>query len=256
MRRHDRCVGCVRVRGCVRAVLVPGARCHVHRADRASAQDDALATRVMTAVRAALAPALPFPDERRGRARCRSTATPTSLWMVRPLQPGDRTIEVLANPLNEVNQARADARDGADRTGDHRPRSAAPTRSTSARVAEAKRTGRSQDVDGVTLSDEGLAGARIDAESHVTIDVSFNQPSYRVRDRRRRSSPAPATPGVNPRRRQRDRRAVERVSRREGSASGSARREFQVYPGTGGRAGGATPRRRPLRSDRWRNTVR
>ena len=47
-------------------------------------------------------------------------------------------------------------------------------------VAEAKRTGRSQDVDGVTLSDEGLAGARIDAESHVTIDVAFNEPSYRV----------------------------------------------------------------------------
>ncbi len=47
-------------------------------------------------------------------------------------------------------------------------------------LAEAKRTGRSQDVDGVSLSDEGLAGARIDAESHVTIDVLFNQPSYRV----------------------------------------------------------------------------
>jgi len=46
-------------------------------------------------------------------------------------------------------------------------------------VAEAKRTGRSQDVDGVSLSDEGLPGARIDAESHVTIEVLFNQPSYR-----------------------------------------------------------------------------
>jgi hypothetical protein len=30
-------------------------------------------------------------------------------------------------------------------------------------------------VDGVTLSDEGVAGARIDAESHVTIDVSFSE---------------------------------------------------------------------------------
>ena len=28
------------------------------------------------------------------------------------------------------------------------------------------------------MSDEGLAGARIDAESHVTIDVEFNQPAY------------------------------------------------------------------------------
>jgi hypothetical protein len=47
-------------------------------------------------------------------------------------------------------------------------------------IAEARRTGRSQEVDGVTLSDEGLAGARIDAESHVTIEVLFNQPIYRL----------------------------------------------------------------------------
>ena len=45
-------------------------------------------------------------------------------------------------------------------------------------VAEAKRTGKSQDVDGVTLNDEGIAGARIDADSHVAIEVAFNQPSY------------------------------------------------------------------------------
>ena len=30
------------------------------------------------------------------------------------------------------------------------------------------------------MSDEGVAGARIDAEAHVTIDVDFNQPSYAV----------------------------------------------------------------------------
>ena len=45
-------------------------------------------------------------------------------------------------------------------------------------VSEAKRTGKSQEVDGVTLSDEGVAGAKIDAESHVTIDVVFNEPSF------------------------------------------------------------------------------
>jgi hypothetical protein len=47
-------------------------------------------------------------------------------------------------------------------------------------VAEAKRTGTSQEVDGVTLSDEGTAGAKIDAESHVTIDVSIDQPSFKL----------------------------------------------------------------------------
>lgn len=141
------------------------------------AQDEALATRVMNAVRTALAPALPFPDsDELGSLPVGGNTT--SLWMVRPLQAGDRVIEVLANPLNEVHQARAtramaqieQAINSAQRRADAQYERA---------LAEAKRTGRSQDVDGVSLSDEGLAGARIDAESHVTIDVLFNQPSYR-----------------------------------------------------------------------------
>lgn len=141
------------------------------------AQDEALATRVMTAVRAALAPGLPFPDSD-ADGSLPVGANTTSLWMVRPLKAGDRTIEVVANPLNEVHQARAtramaqieQAITSAQRRADAQYERA---------VAEAKRTGRSQDVDGVSLSDEGLAGARIDAESHVTIEVWFNQPSYR-----------------------------------------------------------------------------
>ena len=144
----------------------------------AGAQDEALTTRVMTAVRAALAPALPFPSSDEAGSLPVGGNT-TSLWMVRPLQAGERTIEVLANPLNEVHQARAtramaqieQAITSAQRRADAQYERA---------LAEAKRTGRSQDVDGVSLSDEGLAGARIDAESHVTIEVWFNQPSYRV----------------------------------------------------------------------------
>ncbi len=143
----------------------------------ASAQDEALTTRVMTAVRDALAPALPFPASD-ALGSLPAGGNTTSLWMVRPLQPGDRAIEVLANPLNEVQQAKATramaqierAIESAQRRADLQYERA---------IAEAKRTGKSQDVDGVTLSDEGLAGARIDAESHVTIDVAFNQPSYR-----------------------------------------------------------------------------
>jgi hypothetical protein len=155
--------------------LVLGAMCVTPA--RVIAQDDVLANRVMVAVRAALAPALPFPDsDELGSLPVGGNTT--SLWMVRPLQPGDRAIEVLANPLNEVHQARAtramaqieQAIASAQRRADAQYERA---------VAEAKRTGRSQDVDGVSLSDEGLAGARIDAESHVTIDVLFNQPSYR-----------------------------------------------------------------------------
>jgi hypothetical protein len=141
------------------------------------AQEDAFAARIMAAVRAALAPALPFPasDELGSLPADGKAHDP---WMVRPLQPGDRSIEVLANPLNEAHQRRAakamaqieESIEAAQRRADVQFERA---------VAEARRTGRSQEVDGVTLSDEGLAGARIDAESHVTIDVSFNQPAPR-----------------------------------------------------------------------------
>jgi hypothetical protein len=136
------------------------------------AQDDA----VMTAVRQALAPALPFPasDEAGALPAGGNTA---ARWMVRPLQPDERTIEVLANPLNDANQARA-ARAMAEIENNIQAAQRRAQVQYDSAVAEAKRTGRSQEVDGVTLSDEGVAGARIDAESHVTIDVAFNQPSY------------------------------------------------------------------------------
>lgn len=142
----------------------------------ATAQDTTRADAVMTAVRAALAPGLPFPDtDAEGVVPADGKAA--SPWMVRPLQPGDRAIEILANPLNEAHQARATramrqieaAIESAQRRAEAQYERA---------VAEAKRTGRSQDVDGVTLSDEGLAGARIDAESHVTVSVAFHEPAY------------------------------------------------------------------------------
>ena len=142
----------------------------------AGAQATADGDRVMTVVRAAMAPALPFPDTD-DSGTVPANGSPVPAWMVRPLQPGERSIEVMANPLNEINQARATramaqigvAIDAAQRRAELQYERA---------VAEAKRTGRSQDVDGVGLSDEGIAGARIDAEAHVTIDVDFNQPSY------------------------------------------------------------------------------
>jgi hypothetical protein len=137
--------------------------------------DEAHVARVMAAVRAAVAPALPFPaSDELGSLPADGKAN--APWLVKPLQAGDLTIEVLANPLNEEHQRRATKAmaqielsiEAAQRRADVQYERA---------VAEARRTGRSQDVDGVTLSDEGLAGARIDAESHVTIQVVFNQPA-------------------------------------------------------------------------------
>ena len=132
--------------------------------------------RVMSAVRAAMAPALPFPATDDAGAVPVNGNT-VALWMVRPLQTGDRSIEITANPLNEVNQLRASRA-----MAQIENNIAAAQRRAAAQydraVAEAKRTGRSQEVDGVTLSDEGVAGAQIDAESHVIIDVVYNEPSF------------------------------------------------------------------------------
>ena len=141
----------------------------------ASAQAE-LESRVMAAVRAAVTPALPYPasDDEGVLPKDEKSTDP---WMVRPHAAGDRSIEVIANPLNLGNQQRATramAQIQASLESAQRRSEAQYERA----VAEAKRTGKSQDVDGVTLSDEGLAGARVDAESHVTIDVEFNRPAY------------------------------------------------------------------------------
>jgi hypothetical protein len=146
-------------------------------ASAASAQDTALQDRVVSAVRAAMAPALPFPITDEAGA-LPADGKPDPLWMVRPLQPGDRTIEVIANPLNEANQVRANramAQIGVNVEAAQRRAALQYDRA----VAEAKRSGRSQEVDGVTLSDEGVAGAKIDAETHLVIEVVFNQTAYR-----------------------------------------------------------------------------
>lgn len=138
---------------------------------------DTLTQKVMSAVRVALAPSLPFPDtDHSGVFPANGKTEP--LWMVRQPEPGEQTFEVLANPLNEVNQLRA-ARAMAQiqKNVESAQRRAAAQYEHA--VAEAKRTGRSQEVDGVTLSDEGIAGAKIDADSHVAIEVVFNQPAFK-----------------------------------------------------------------------------
>jgi hypothetical protein len=141
-------------------------------ADAQTAVDD----RVMASVRAAMAPALPFSDTD-ADAALPADGKAGPAWMVRPARAGERTIEVLANPLNEVNQARA-RRAMAQIENNIAAAQRRAELEYERAVAEAKRTGRSQEVDGISLSDEGVAGARIDAEQHVTIDVAFNQPSY------------------------------------------------------------------------------
>lgn len=142
----------------------------------AQASASELDARVIGTVRAALTPALPYPASD-AIGELPVDGAPTSAWMVRPTQDGGLNVEVLANPLNASNQTRAAkamlqiqaAIEAAQRRSQI---------SYDKAVADAQRTGRSQDVDGITLGDEGIAGARIDAEAHVSIDVAFNRPTY------------------------------------------------------------------------------
>lgn len=143
-----------------------------------SAQDS-LERQVMSRVKAAVAPAIQqFPETDDSGSVPKGNNT-EALWMVRPPQDGERVIELIANPLNEVNQLKATrAMAAIERNIEAAQRKAAAQYERA--VSEAKRTGRSQEVDGVTLSDEGVEGAKIDAESRVLIEVQFNQPSYTV----------------------------------------------------------------------------
>jgi hypothetical protein len=137
---------------------------------------DATPARVMSAVQSAMKSALPYPDtDRSGAVPADGKTEP--LWMVRRPEPDEQAIEVIANPLNDVNQQRA-ARAMAQIQNNIESAQRKAAAQYERAVAEAKRTGKSQEVDGVTLSDEGVAGAKIDADSHVVIDVAFNQPSY------------------------------------------------------------------------------
>lgn len=143
---------------------------------QAPAEDAGTRWRILSELRAAMAPALPYPPSDADGAEPADGGS-TAPWMVRPLDRDTPFIEIIANPLNPDQQARAAramVQIGAAIAVAQRRSEAQYDRA----VEDARRTGRSQDVDGVSLADEGVAGARIDAESHVAVDVRFNQAAY------------------------------------------------------------------------------
>jgi hypothetical protein len=132
--------------------------------------------KVMTALRAAMAPvtaSFPAADADGSVPVGNNTE---ALWMVMP-DPTGYLIEFRANPLNAQNQREA-ARAMAliERNIEAAQRRAAAQYNRA--VEEARRTGKSQEVDGVTLSDEGVEGAKIDAESQVVVEAEFNLAAY------------------------------------------------------------------------------
>lgn len=123
------------------------------------------------AVWAAVQPALPYPaaTERNepidGSDRAR--------WVVRrvPAAEGALVVEVLANPLNR------EAQDAAvqDMAAIQREVFAAERRAQvefDRALGEVRETGQPVSVRGVTLSDEGLAGDRADAESRMVVEIA------------------------------------------------------------------------------------
>jgi hypothetical protein len=153
--------------------------------------------RLMAAIRAAMAPALPFPATDEAGALPANGDSGAS-WMVRPLRAGDRSIEVIANPLNQANQLKSErAMQQIQENIEAAQRRAALQYDRA--VAEAKRSGRSQEVDGVTLSDEGVAGAKFDAESHLTVEILIDEPLVKfavVSPVEPAASAPPAIPGA------------------------------------------------------------
>ena len=141
------------------------------------APDDA---RVMAAVVDALKAALPYPSA--DEHDLPVDGNTTALWLVSWPAPGETRIDVIANPLNEENQARANKADAEIQRAVMAAQQKAQTLYDRA-VAEFEKTGRTDPIEGITLGDEGVSGERIDASNRVVVTVTSNQKEYRLRVR-------------------------------------------------------------------------
>lgn len=123
----------------------------------------------MTTLVEILRPALPFPvADVNGDVPVRGGES--SKWFVVWPTPDDQRIIVRANPLHRDTQAsgaEAMARIQEAVVAAERKAQAAYDRA----IKEVQQTGKTSNVDGVTLEDEGVAGERIDAELELTIAI-------------------------------------------------------------------------------------
>lgn len=117
-------------------------------------------------LRPALAPALPFPDAQPdGTASGGATDT---VWTVRWPAAGELVVQVLANPVNPGNHQRAlKAEEEIQKAAmASQQRSLADYEQA---VSDFKRTGKVGSIREISLTDDGVAGERFDAESQLTI---------------------------------------------------------------------------------------
>jgi hypothetical protein len=129
------------------------------------------------ALAAALKPALPFPE-------ADADGTPpdgdsASGWTVRWPAPGSATVEVLANPLNPDNRARALKAEAAIQKAAMQSQQRSQADYDKA-VSDFQKTGRTSEIREISLRDDGLAGERYDAESQATIEIHVIDVPHRI----------------------------------------------------------------------------
>jgi hypothetical protein len=134
--------------------------------------------RVVAALFDAIKPALPYPEADEHDLPVNGSTT--TLWVVRRPAPDQPRIEIIANPLNADNQARANKAEVEIQRAVMAAQQKAQALYERA-VAEFERTGRTDPIDGITLGDEGVAGERFDASNRVVITWASNQKAYRLR---------------------------------------------------------------------------
>jgi hypothetical protein len=119
----------------------------------------------------AVRPALPYPEADADGELPVAGGADSKWFVVWPRTSDERQIRVKANPLHPETQAAgaaAMARIQAAVEQAERKAQAAYEKA----LEELRRTGKSSNVDGVTLEDEGIAGERIDAELELVIELN------------------------------------------------------------------------------------
>jgi len=127
--------------------------------------DEALHRAFVTALR----PALPFPEAGADGTPLNGQTDP--VWTVRWPDAGDARVEVLANPLNAGNRERALTVEKAIQQAAMKSQQRSQGDYEQA-LSDFQRTGRVSGIREISLDDDGLAGQRYDADSHLVLSVA------------------------------------------------------------------------------------
>lgn len=127
--------------------------------------DDTLVRALVLALR----PALPFPEA--GPDGTPASGGPRPVWVVRWPAGSDGQVEVLANPLNPENRKRALAAEEEIQEAAMRSQRRSQGDYEQA-LSDFERTGRVSGIREISLDDDGVAGERYDADSHLLVSVA------------------------------------------------------------------------------------